>query len=129
MYVPPGFTRLFPYLFVADAERYLNFLAEGLGGQIAGIHRNPDNTVANAHVVFGDTTIMVSEARDEFAPTQATYYLYVENADAATDRAEAAGATVIFAPADMDYGDRQSGVRDSAGNVWWLSQRLKAGPY
>ncbi len=129
MHIPPGFTRLFPYLFVHGAEDYLQFLAEGLGGQIAGVHRNPDNSIANAHVVFGDTTIMVSEARDEFGPTQATYYLYVEDADAATIRAETAGATVIFAPADMDYGDRQSGVRDSAGNVWWISQRLNAGTY
>ena len=129
MHVPPGFTRLFPYLFVAGAEDYLKFLVEGLGGQIAGIHRNPDNSIANAHVIFGDTTIMVSEARDEFGPTQATYYLYVDNADSATSQAEAAGASVMFAPADMAYGDRQSGVRDSAGNVWWLSQRLTADPY
>jgi PhnB protein len=127
--LPPGFTQLFPYLFVEGAEAYLKFLVDGLGGQITNLHRNPDHSIANAHVVFGDTTIMVSEARDEFAPTQATYYLYVENADAATGQAEAAGATIMFAPVDMSYGDRQSGVRDSAGNVWWLSQRLASGPY
>ena len=129
MQIPPGFTQLFPYLFVEGAEAYLKFLVDGLGGQVTSLHRNPDDSIANAHVVFGDTTIMVSEARDEFVPTQATYYLYVENADAATGQAEAAGATVMFAPTDMDYGDRQSGVRDSAGNVWWLSQRLAPGPY
>jgi PhnB protein len=127
--IPSGFTQLFPYLFVEGADAYLKFLTNGLGGQVASLHRNPDDSIANAHVIFGDTTIMVSEARDEFAPTQATYYLYVEDADAATRQAEAAGAAVMFAPVDMDYGDRQSGVRDSAGNVWWLSQRLVSGPY
>lgn len=129
MNIPPGFTRLFPYLFVADADAYLRFLAEGLGGVVADVHRNPDETVANAHVVFGDTTIMVSQARGEFGPTKATYYLYVADADAATRQAEAAGASVMFEPTDMPYGDRQSGVTDPAGNVWWLSQRLEPGSY
>ena len=31
--------------------------------------------------------------------------------------------------ADMDYGDRQGGVKDKAGNIWWLSQRLEDKPY
>jgi len=26
-------------------------------------------------------------------------------------------------------GDRQGGVADPSGNIWWLSQRLVAGPY
>ncbi len=129
MNVPPGFTRLFPYLFVEDADAYLRFLAEGLGGIVADVHRNTDNTVANAHVVFGDTTVMVSQAREQFGPTKATYYLYVADADAATLQAKAAGANVMFEPEDMTYGDRQSGVTDPAGNVWWLSQRLEPGSY
>ncbi len=125
-----GFTRLFPYIFADDADAYLSFLTVGLGGEVAGVHRNPDGTVANAHVVFGDTTIMVSEARGEFpATTCASYYLYVADADAATDRAVAAGGTLRMAPMDMPYGDHQSGVTDPAGNVWWLSQRLRPGPY
>lgn len=31
--------------------------------------------------------------------------------------------------ADMPYGDRQGGIRDPHGNVWWVSQRLVHGPY
>lgn len=32
---------------------------------------------------------------------------------------------------DLDYlaEDRQSGVRDAKGNIWWLSQCLVEGPY
>ncbi len=127
---PAGFTRLFPYIFADDADAYLTFLADGLGGKIAGVHRKPDETVANAHVVFGDTTIMVSQAGSELPATrQATYYLYVAHADAATEQAVAAGGTLRMAAMDMPYGDRQSGIVDPAGNVWWLSQRLKPGPY
>ncbi len=126
---PDGFTRLFPYIFAEDANAYLNFLSEGLGGEVAGVHRKPDGTVANSHVVFGDTTIMVSEASGEFGPSRGTHYLYVADADAATERALAAGATLRMAVMDMPYGDRQSGVVDPQGNIWWLSQRLQSEPY
>jgi hypothetical protein len=30
---------------------------------------------------------------------------------------------------DMPYGDRQGGVRDPAGNIWWVSHRTTADPY
>jgi PhnB protein len=59
----------------------------------------------------------------------ASYYLYVEDADAAMKKAIAAGATKIMEVADMPYKDRQGGVKDQFGNVWWLSQRLIPGPY
>jgi PhnB protein len=59
----------------------------------------------------------------------ASYYLYVENADSAHARALAAGAVELMPVQDMPYGDRQSGVRDAHGNLWWLSQRLVPGPY
>ncbi len=29
----------------------------------------------------------------------------------------------------FSYGDRQGGVRDAWGNIWWISQRLVDGPY
>jgi PhnB protein len=44
-------------------------------------------------------------------------------------RALAAGGEGVMAVADMPYGDRQGGVRDPRGNIWWLSQRLAAGAY
>jgi PhnB protein len=43
--------------------------------------------------------------------------------------AEAAGGERIMDVADMPYGDRQGGIRDTSGNIWWVSQRLSAQPY
>ena len=126
---PPGFTQLFPYLFADDPDRLLAFLREGLGGEIEEMSRAPDGSLANAHIVFGDTTIMVTQARGEWRATYGTFYLYVADADAAMARAEAAGGTVRMATADMPYGDRQGGIADTEGNIWWLSQRLAKGEY
>ena len=129
MYIPPGFTTVFPYIFAENAHAYLDFLGAGLGGKVLSVQTAPEGTVRNAHVQFGDTTIMVSEARGVFPPSRGTYYLYVEDADAAMSRAVAAGGRSLGAVADMPYGDRQGGVEDPCGNFWWLSQRLAPGPY
>ena len=89
----------------------------------------PNGRVANCQMKFETATIMVSEASREFPASSAALYLYVADADAAMSRAIEAGATKIMDVADMPYNDRQGGVRDISGNIWWLSQRLVDEPY
>ncbi|HEY1125350.1 MAG TPA: VOC family protein [Sphingobium sp.] len=129
MHIPPGFTQLFPYIFAEDAKAYLAFLADGLGGEITSAYEAPPGILANAHVRFGDTTLMVSEATEANPQTRGTYYLYVEDADAAMACGIAAGGVEIGKVCDQAYGDRQGGLRDPWSNIWWLSQRLAAGGY
>jgi len=129
VYIPPGFTTVFPYILVADARGYLTFLVQGLGGEVADVTASPEGVVRNAQVRFGDTTIMVSEAGGRLEPSRGTYYLYVEDADAAMARAVAAGGRSLGPVANQPYNDRQGGVEDPSGNIWWLSQRLVPGPY
>ncbi|MDE8453419.1 hypothetical protein PCJ53_29715, partial [Klebsiella pneumoniae] len=64
-----------------------------------------------------------------FPASSAASYLYVDDANAAMDKALGAGAVKIMDTADMPYGDRQGGIRDPSGNIWWVSQRLSDGPY
>lgn len=125
---PPGFTTVFPYFFVEDAPGFCAFLVDGLGFDELGRHMD-GGRIANAHLKNGDTTVMVSEAGRGFAAMPASYYLYVVDATSAKARAIAAGAESIMDVADMPYGDRQGGIRDAWGNIWWISQRLSAGPY
>jgi uncharacterized glyoxalase superfamily protein PhnB len=72
---------------------------------------------------------MVSEATPANPATSGTYYLYVADADAAMACGVAAGGKQLNPVADQWYGDRQGGLKDSWGNIWWLSQRLVAGGY
>lgn len=129
MNIPPGFTTVFPYIFAADPDGYLRFLEQGLGGDIQSVDRGPDGSLRNAQIRFGDTTIMVSDAKGWGESTRATYYLYVEDADAAMEKAVAAGGVMRSAVKTQPYGDRQGGVTDPSGNVWWLSQHMSAGAY
>jgi len=126
--IPPGFNTVMPYFFVEGAERFIEFLVQGLEGIEIGRHMNGER-IANAQVRLGTSTVMVSEASTGFPAMRASYYLYVENADESMQRAIAAGATKIMEVADMPYQDRQGGIKDQFGNLWWLSQRLTDGPY
>jgi PhnB protein len=128
MRIPPGFNTVTPYFFVDGADRLIAFLVQGLGGVEIGRHMNGDR-IANAQVRLGSSTVMVGEASTEFPAMPASYYLYVENADEAMLKAIAAGAAQIMDVADMPYGDRQGGIRDPFGNLWWVSERLVDGPY
>lgn len=129
MHVPPGFSSVTPYIFAADAENYIAFLQDALGGQERGRSLRPDGRIANAQVGFSDATVMVSEAQAEFPASRAAFYLYVADADAGVDRALAHGGALVMPVADMPYGDRQGGIRDPGGNIWWISQRLSPNAY
>ena len=129
MYIPPGFTTVTPYFFIKNAETFVLFLINGLGGHETCRSMRPDGKIANVQIQLGTSTVMVSEAVEKYPPMQAAYYLYVENADQSMQRALDHGATLEMKVGDMPYGDRQGGVRDPQGNIWWISQRTVQEPY
>lgn len=128
MYIPPGFGTVAPYVFADGAERLISFLIDGLGGEESCRTMRGDQ-VANSQIVIGTTTLMVSEASEAFPASRAAFYLYVEDADAAMLRAIEAGGRLVMEVADMPYDDRQGGLADPSGNIWWISQRLVQEPY
>lgn len=128
MYIPEGFGTVTPYLFADDAERLVSFLVHGLGGE-ERCRTMRGEAIANCQVAIGTTTLMVSEASGRFPASRSSFYLYVENADESRRRAIDAGASLVMPVADMPYGDRQGGVTDPSGNIWWISQRLVDSPY
>jgi PhnB protein len=123
MYIPPGFNTVTPYFFVADAESFVRFLVHGLGCTEVCRTLRPNGLIANVQVQLGTSTVMISEATERYKPMAAAYYLYVEDADASMQQALAHGAVLEMEVGDMPYGDRQGGVKDQHGNIWWISQR------
>lgn len=128
MKIPPGFNNISVYFFVHGADSFIHFLVNGLGG-VEVLRHMDDERVANVQVKIDGSTVMVSEATEAFPAMPSSHYLYVADADAAMDMAIAAGAEKIMDVSDMPYQDRQGGVKDPHGNIWWLSQRLVDGPY
>jgi PhnB protein len=129
MYIPPGFNTVTPYFFVKNAESFVGFLIQGLGGRETCRTMAPNGRIQNVQVKLGSSTVMVSEATDQYRPMASAFYLYVENADAAMKRALDQGASLEMPVDNMPYGDRQGGVKDAHGNIWWISQRVVEEPY
>jgi len=79
----------------------------------------------HAEVMVGDSPIMLGEPMGQFQPMPASIYVYVPDTDACYQRAIKAGAASLMEPADQFYGDRNAGVRDPAGNVWWIGTHIE----
>jgi PhnB protein len=130
MYIPDGYGTVFPYMVVTGAEELAEFLTHSFGATVIGKTVFPNGRIANIRVRIGTSSFMLSEASDEAMKAMpASYYLYVEDVDAVFASAIAHGAKEIFGPADMPYQDRQAGIVDPSGNVWFISHRLVEEPY
>ncbi len=128
MYIPEGFNTITPYFIVEDADVFIEFLKNAFGGVEIG-RTEMEGRIANAQIRLGTSTIMIGESNEHAKPTIGSYYLYVENADASMKSAIERGGELIMEVVDMSYGDRQGGVKDPCGNMWWISQRLVDEPY
>ena len=129
MNIPPGFSQVTPYIFADNVADYITFVVEGLGGEEIGRSVTPNGVIVNCEIRIGTAMIMVSQSSDEYPPSRAALYLYVANADESMARAIKHGAKLQMNVADMPYQDRQGGIVDPSGNIWWISQRLTPEPY
>ncbi len=121
--IPRGFRMVTPYLVAEDGLALLEFAKQGLGAE--EIMRAVMPTGVHAEVRLGDTTLMMGGglAGKKFPGTLQpnALHIYVEDADAVTQKAVAAGATLIDPVRDQEYGERSSTVRDKAGNYWYIA--------
>jgi uncharacterized glyoxalase superfamily protein PhnB len=80
--------------------------------------------VTHAKIRLGDTILEMGEAHGEYEPMPTGLHFYVPDVDAVYARALEAGAASICHPTDQPYGERLGGVRDPAGNSWFLATPL-----
>ena len=70
---------------------------------------------------LGASVIEMGEAHGEWGPMPTMFYAYVDDVDAAYQRALAAGATAMESPGLQPYGERRAAVRDPFDNQWYLA--------
>src|ERR1700756_317853 len=124
--IPDGFHTITPYLVVDGAGNLIDFMQKAFGAK----HDHeptmrPDGTLMHATLKIGDSMLMLSDASEHAQATQVMLYLYVPDVDAAYQKALKAGATSLMEPADQFYGDRSGGVKDVAGNQWYLGKHIE----
>ena len=124
---------VFAYLRVRGAVEAIEFYTRAFGAEELYRLVEPNGRVGHAEIRIGPSVVMLSEEFPEFGclgpqsigGTSVTMHLHVDNADAAMERALAAGATLIRAAKDEFYGERSGKVRDPFGHEWMLGQHIE----
>ena len=120
--IPDGYTAVTPYLLVADAAGYIDFLAAAFDAVERRRVPMPQGGIGHAEVEIGGAILMVADAfPPDFPATTSLIHLYVGDVDRTFAQAVAAGATAIAGPADEPYGDRVARVLDPGGNHWMIA--------
>jgi PhnB protein len=126
--IPEGYRTVTPYLVVDGATNVLDFVKQAFGAEEKLRMDGPDGKIGHAEVQIGDSIVMMGDAGAENPAMPAMIHLYVDDCDATYQRALAAGAKSEREPTDQFYGDRSAGVRDSAGNLWWIATHVEDVP-
>jgi PhnB protein len=133
-HIPDGHHTVTPYLIVAGAAEAIAFYAAAFGAVEIFRLAEPGGKVGYAEIEIGDSRIMLADeypdlgARSPHAlgGSPAMLHLYVPDADAAAERAVAAGATLQKPVADQFHGHRSGTVTDPFGYSWAISTRTEA---
>ncbi len=127
--IPNGFNTLTPFLVAKDAQRLIDFANKAFGAETVTCLRYKDGTIWNAEFQVGSSKLLVAQAHGENQPFPAFLYVYLEDTDAAYAAAIEAGGQSLMEPSDQFYGDRNAGVMDHDGNVWWIATRVEDVPF
>ncbi len=121
MNIPAQHQTVMPYLMVPRAEQFLAFMQKVFNAKETYKALQPDGkSIMHAEVNIGGSTIMFSNATDQWKAQPANLFIYVPDADATYHAAITEGATSVMEMDDKDYG-RTGGVADPFGNVWWIT--------
>lgn len=121
-------TALLVYDDLVAAQRYL---VDVLGLTAGSVHADDTGTVVHAEVHAGDHTLWLHPAGADYVSPRTAgavtgmTVVAVADADAHHDRTPAAGAEIVEAPTDQDYGVREYGVRDLEGHLWFFHSPLE----
>ena len=133
--IPASYRRVSPCLIVRGADKALEFYAAVFGATERMRLPGPDGSVAHAEIEIGDSVVIVEEEspyRGTQAPpagglpgTPVFQFLYVADVDATVDTAVAHGATLVRAPENQFYGDRDAYVVDPFGHGWTIASHVE----
>ena len=118
---PAGYTTVAPWVVTPDTGKLLDFVTKVFEGVELGRVPLADGSIGHAEIRVGDTIVLAFDRRADWPAMPSLLRVFVPDADAAIERAVAAGARVVTASATHAFGQRGGRVRDPFGNIWWIS--------
>ncbi len=119
--VTTEFPSIRPYLLAPDADGLIAFVQETLNAELLGRYPDAEGRVMHAALRVGDSLIEMGEPAGDYKARPMALHIYLDDVDGAYNRALAAGATSTHPLTDQAYGDREGGVKDRWGNVWYFA--------
>ena len=131
--IPEGYHTITPSLICRDARKAMDFYKKAFGAEEIMSMPGPGGAIMHAEMRVGNSRFMMADEMPawnckspaSYGGTPVTFYVYVENVDAAWKRATDAGAKVTMPLSDMFWGDRCGKVEDPFGHQWNLAQHMK----
>ena len=134
--IPEGQEGLIPHLVVNNAAKAIAFYKSAFGAEELSRVPSPDGRIAHASLRIASTHVYLSDDFPEFCGgkprhpgalggTPVTLHCYVNDVDAAIQRAQTAGATIKAPASDMFWGDRYGVVEDPFGHQWSIATHIK----
>jgi uncharacterized glyoxalase superfamily protein PhnB len=124
---------IFPGMRYVNAASAIDWLEKAFGFKRQTVYTGADGKISHGQVIFNGGMIMIGSYRDDVfryrLPTEVegvtqAAYLYVGDIDAHFKRAKAAGAEIVVALKDTDYGSREYSAKDLEGHLWHFGTYL-----
>jgi uncharacterized glyoxalase superfamily protein PhnB len=126
--IPEGFHAVTPHVVIRDAAKAIDFYKRAFGAEEICRMPGPEGKIMHAEIRIGDSVLMIGEefpgmclGPQTLGGTPVTLHLYVKDADAAFNKAVAAGCKVTMPLADMFWGDRYGKLTDPFGHAWSIA--------
>jgi PhnB protein len=127
--IPEGYHSITPYLAVDGAADAIAFYKAAFGATEVMRMAAPGGKVGHAEVEIGGSRIMLADEHPDMGfrspkaigGSPVSLHLYVEDVDAVTRQAVAAGAKERRPVRDQFYGDRSGTLEDPFGHVWHIA--------
>jgi PhnB protein len=134
--IPDEYQRVMPYLIVDGATAAIEFYTSVLGASERMRMPGPDGRLGHAELQLGESVIMLADENPAMGirgpktigGTPVTLHVYVEDSDAAFERALNAGATSLRPIENQFYGDRSGQFEDPFGHKWNVATRVEDVP-
>lgn len=119
-----------PHMTVHDGKAALAFYGKAFGAVEQFRLTEPGSgRIGHAEIRIGDSILMLNDEYPSFGArspnsiggSPVAFYVQVDDADKAVERAVAAGATLVRPVQDQFYGDRSGMVACPFGYRWFLS--------
>lgn len=125
---PADYTSVAPWVVTDDTGAFLDFVTTAFEGIELARVAVADGSIGHAEIRVGDTVVLAFDRRPGWPVMPSLLRVWVPDADAAIDRAVAAGSVVVTAPSDSAFGQRGGRVRDPFGNIWWVVTQVEEVP-